>query len=349
MRSVEAGSGVAGMTSGALGTEGAAAATGSALSAGPSVAEQVFAAAPGPMAVLDPDLRLKTVNPAFHALFGGGRDGAAGVFFFALQDGAWDDPDLRDALAEVSSAAVRSVELEVTARHGVPRYLRISAEVLGDGPDILLSIADVTVEREGERAIRALRAETRHRIRNLLAKVGAIVSLSRRDHDSVHAYAERLGQRISAIARAEDLIGGRNPTVDVRDLLAAELAALRVGLPVPVEGPAVALPATTAQALALALHELATNAVRYGAFATPGAALRVVMATPGQGAEQTLRFEWLESGVPIGTPPRPGFGSRLIREIVPQMLGGSSDLSFGRDGVRCVIEFPLSARTAGPE
>ncbi|MEA2990076.1 MAG: hypothetical protein QOG83_2787, partial [Alphaproteobacteria bacterium] len=112
-----------------------------------------------------------------------------------------------------------------------------------------------------------------------------------------------------------------------------------------VGGPAVALPPTAAQALGLALHELATNAVKYGALAQPSGKLEVTWELKPKKPTPEIALEWRESGVSmpaIGSPKRKGYGSELIERALPYQLSAKTRLEFGPDGVRCAILVPLS-------
>ena len=108
-------------------------------------------------------------------------------------------------------------------------------------------------------------------------------------------------------------------------------------------GPNVMLNAAATQAIAMTLHELATNAAKYGALSTPGGQVLVSWERViGNGAAAKLILKWCETGGPIvGAPPRPGFGTNLIRDLIPHELSGTVDLVFRPDGVCCSIEVSL--------
>ena len=115
-------------------------------------------------------------------------------------------------------------------------------------------------------------------------------------------------------------------------------------------GPDVTLKAQKAQALHLAVHELATNAAKYGAFSTDEGRLDVSweVERPDGAAQPWLRLSWRETDVAVAdtAPPR-GFGSEMIEDSLPYMLGGEASLAFHRDGVEGVIAFPLDPRDCG--
>jgi len=125
-----------------------------------------------------------------------------------------------------------------------------------------------------------------------------------------------------------------------------------MAVPIPVrcgvDGPPVALPAGSAQTLALALHELATNAVKYGAFKQPEGRLAVTWAIEGEG--HRVLIEWRESGVAMAEdalPRRKGYGTELIERALPYQLGAETSLEFSADGVCCAIVVPVETYRAG--
>jgi len=109
-----------------------------------------------------------------------------------------------------------------------------------------------------------------------------------------------------------------------------------------IEGPSVPLPASSAQALGLALHELATNALKYGALAQPQGKIRVAWRIASEGPQPQVQLEWRESGVTMPQAPfRRGYGTELIERALPYQLKAKTELDFRPDGVRCVITAPV--------
>ena len=111
-----------------------------------------------------------------------------------------------------------------------------------------------------------------------------------------------------------------------------------------VEGPPAALPATSAQTLALAVHELSTNAAKYGALAQAGGKLTVRWKLDPDGSESRVLLEWRESGVVMpeaDAPRRKGYGTELIQRALPYQLRTKTELQFGPDGVHCTITLPV--------
>lgn len=193
-----------------------------------------------------------------------------------------------------------------------------------------------------------LLAELQHRTRNLLALVQSIARRTARSSGSLEEFEHVFESRLRALGRVQGLLArvNRSP-VDLRTIMQAELAAhvdaedarLEMG------GPRVGLSATSGQAIALAIHELATNAVKYGALAKDSGHLSVQWRTETRiGQERYVVIEWRESGVdmPDGMPTRHvGYGRELIEKALPYQLRAETRLSFERDGVRCVIAVPI--------
>ncbi|MEG9529294.1 MAG: sensor histidine kinase, partial [Hyphomicrobiales bacterium] len=187
--------------------------------------------------------------------------------------------------------------------------------------------------------------ELQHRARNLLGVVSAVADRTVKQGGSVEAFEERL----QALGRAQALLSqGGNDTVAVGDLVRAELAAYtdEASPAVAIEGPEVRLRARQVQNFALALHELTTNAVKYGALRDGSGRLSVtwdVAQDPRAG--QRLALSWIESGVaiPRDAAPRRGYGTELIQEALAYALQAEVAYVLASDGVRCRIEMPVSS------
>ena len=194
-----------------------------------------------------------------------------------------------------------------------------------------------------------LMAELQHRTRNLLSVVQSIANQTIRSSNSLEAFGARFGSRLRALSRVQSLLAEvEHQVIDLHALVTAELAAHSEGdlesSKITVVGPAVALPPTAAEALGLALHELATNAVKYGALAQPNGRLAVTWELKAENPTAEVALEWRESGVSMpspGLPNRKGYGSELIERALPYQLSAKTKLEFGPDGVRCAILVPV--------
>ena len=202
------------------------------------------------------------------------------------------------------------------------------------------------VERaQAEQRQRLLINELNHRVKNTLATVQAIAFQTLKGDIALAEARNRFEARLMALSRAHNLLTARNwegaslarIIADATEYLAGEQGRFAI------RGDEVPLAPRPALALALAFHELATNAAKYGALSAEGG--RVSISWRAEGG--LLRIEWRESGgPPVAPPERRGFGSRLIERGLAADLGGRAELDFGPDGLVCTIEASLSGLTA---
>jgi PAS domain S-box-containing protein len=197
---------------------------------------------------------------------------------------------------------------------------------------------------------RVLLAEVQHRTRNLLAVVQSLARQTMKSSRSVDEFSEEYESRLGALSRIQALLARTdNEPIDMRELVEGELEAhghsqLRNNR-VTIEGPSVLLPPTSAQLVALALHELATNAVKYGALGKSSGLLIVRWEIKDHTLPRAL-VAWRESGVAM-TPEgrtRKGYGSELIERALPFQLGARTRLEFTPDGVHCDITVPITTK-----
>jgi two-component sensor histidine kinase len=184
-----------------------------------------------------------------------------------------------------------------------------------------------------------LARELNHRVKNLFAVVLAIVRLSARDAPAAKPVTDGIAQRIMALLRAHEVSQGEldRQTVSLATLVDTTLAPYRSdALLATIEGPEVLLDAARVTPLGLVLHELTTNAVKYGAWSAPGGTIAVRW---GREAGEIV-LHWREHGRPVpASPPRQGFGSMLMTSAARQ-LGGSVERVFEPDGVSVTLRFP---------
>jgi PAS domain S-box-containing protein len=203
---------------------------------------------------------------------------------------------------------------------------------------------DVTERKEAEQRQDLLAREVDHRARNALAVVQSIVRLTRAN--SVSNYVAAVEGRIKALARAHALLSdSRWHSADLGALVAEELAPYRTGDADKVEviGPDVSLPPHMAQGLALALHELATNAAKHGALSS----MLGRVSLNWQVRPELLLLQWVEAGGPPVAPPSArSFGLKVIRASIETQLGGEATFDWARQGMQCVLSIPLR-ETAG--
>jgi two-component sensor histidine kinase len=190
---------------------------------------------------------------------------------------------------------------------------------------------------------RLLMAELDHRVKNMLAAVQAMIMHSEAGAPSLPAFTTRLASRIQAMARAHCLLSqSRWQAVSLASLVHEELAPYAgADTNLSTSGPTILLAPKAALALSLALHELATNAAKYGALSVRAADLAVTWSLAD---DTSLHLIWREQGGPATAPPtQRGFGSSLIERALELETGGRSRLEFRPEGLRCTIELPPSS------
>jgi PAS domain S-box-containing protein len=234
-------------------------------------------------------------------------------------------------------------EFRVCRPNGELRWCIGTAVASLDATDNVVRISGVTVDitdrKEAEERQVLLAREVDHRARNALALVQSIVRLTR--SDTVKSYIAAVDGRIGALARAHTLLAqSRWQGADLGRLVEEELAPYRAAgddARIAASGPDVSLEPRTAQTLALALHELSTNAAKYGA-------LSVASGRVGLNWElqpDSLVLHWSESGGPLAKPPlTPGFGIRVISTSIERQLEGKADFDWRPEGLNCSLRVP---------
>jgi two-component sensor histidine kinase len=225
------------------------------------------------------------------------------------------------------------------------RWFHSTVAKLDDG--IVVTVQDITERRRGEETQKLLLQELNHRVKNLLASVMAMATVTGRGAGTVAEFRDNLLGRLRALSRAHGLLTARAWTdAAVEDVVRSTLEPHLQADPgrISIEGPAIAISADAALALNMALYELATNAVKYGALSQPPAKISVAWAVVHRFGRRMLQFEWLEAGVrlSVGDQPTPGFGSELIQRLIARELKGEGKMTFMADGVSCTIVIPMS-------
>lgn len=191
----------------------------------------------------------------------------------------------------------------------------------------------LAAQRGAERQQRLLQRELTHRMKNTLAMVQAIVSQSLKRADDIDGGVRLASERIVALGRAQDLLMRTNwETADIRTVIAAAFAP-HSDMPdrLQADGPDVNLTPQQALGLSLAVHELATNATKYGALSSDRGRVQVRWEIAGDGG---FSFRWVEADGPaVKQPAKTGFGSRLTTRVVPTYFDGRAAFDFQPDGV----------------
>ncbi len=312
--------------------------------------------APALIWMTDETATLSFTNMHFEHLFGAAAQ--------TLQDDGWqrivhpEDLPAFSTLFRDAFEARRSFrgEVRVIDRDGQVRWLRCEGVPRRDDTGAFLGYTgcnvDITEAKRAEEHLLLLIHELNHRVKNTLATVQSIAGQSLRRLEGAEADAARAAfeARLLALARVHDVLTRESwEGAELATVVADAIAPLDAGdgqaSRFHVAGPALRLPPRVALSIAMALHELGTNAVKYGALSREGGTIAIGW-TVSRDPDLRLSLSWRESGGPPVTPPtRTGFGSRLIERSLARDLAGDVKLLFATEGVVCTIAAPIHPPT----
>jgi two-component sensor histidine kinase len=216
--------------------------------------------------------------------------------------------------------------------------------------DLLARQAANYLERRiAEERQRTLMAELDHRVKNVLARVAAVADSACQGGGSADDFIQSFNGRIQSMAAAHTLLSQTGwQGTDLSALVRKQLAPYATDVNVTIAGKDMMLDASATQALAMVMHELVTNAVKYGALSIPGGRVSVSWERKMNGnATANLIVLWRELDGPlVAAATHSGYGVDLIRQLIPHELGGSVDLMFAADGACCRIEIPSGHMSA---
>ncbi len=201
---------------------------------------------------------------------------------------------------------------------------------------------DITARKRAEERQQVLAGELDHRVKNMLATVSVVASRTRDSCRSMNAFVVALNGRIKSMATTHELLSHRQwQGLPLRELVRRELTPYAAGNNTDTDGPEVVLIAEAGQVMAMVLHELVTNAAKYGALSTKNGRVSIRWRWQLNGS-YVLAFCWREHGGPeVVAPSNSGYGMSLIREAIPYELGGTVDFATTSDGVRCELAIPV--------
>jgi len=302
-----------------------------------------------PLLVLDADLTVLSANPAFYRTFEACSDDTIGLSLTDLGDGQWNIDDLRGLLEDVIPRSTSVFDYEVTATFPIVghRTMLLSAQRVvqsGSGRRVLLlTIVDATERRKKAESQDILIHELQHRMKNILSVTRALARQTSVKDRTAEEYRDAFLGRFDALGRIQEF----SASDDVAELPALARKVLapymeKSGAIVLEKGPHVSLSASEAMGLGMIFHELATNALKYGALSAPEGRVTIVWNLEDEEDEASaVNLRWRESNGPEVSPPTSnGFGTRLIEFTAEQDLGGQVERNYEPEGLVVNLSFP---------
>jgi PAS domain S-box-containing protein len=307
----------------------------------------VVEASPAGMIMTDGSGRILMINALCETLFGYDRDELLGREIEVLVPPSVREhhPALRAGHIKEHSSRLAKREVMGRRKDGreIPLEIGVNPILTSDGVRIIATVAGIAERKRAEAQRELLLAELNHRVKNTLAVVQGLAHQTFRSTDQPARMA--FEGRLEALASAHDLLTRSHWESTSLARLAADTLQTggASGQRITAEGPHVLLSPHAALTIALALHELFTNALKYGALSSDAGTVSFRWKPDAE--EGKLTMEWLErGGPPVAQPSHKGFGSLLLERTLARDLGGRVALSFEPEGVACVIEMPISAQ-----
>jgi len=258
-----------------------------------------------------------------------------------------DKAESKAMIRELNSRnQIRYEDLPLESRTGLHKEVEVIANLYNEGDRLVIqcNIRDITERKLAEQHVSMLMAEINHRAKNLLAVVQAIANQTAKE-GSPATFSARLSDRIVALAAGQELLV-RNQWlgVELSDLITAQLDHFRdwIGTRVVLDGPVAELTPDAAQGIGMALHELGTNAAKYGALSNDAGKVTISWKVT-KGAHPKFSITWLERGGPKVEPPtRSGFGQTLIGRMAQASVQGTADIDFAEAGVSWSLNAPAA-------
>ncbi|MEH3046334.1 HWE histidine kinase domain-containing protein [Sphingomonas adhaesiva] len=298
----------------------------------------------------DPAAQTLTASEGCKAIFGRPHDRP---FTYAELIGCIHPDDLPRQQAAVAATldggAPYDIEYRILTTSGEQRWVHVQGgmQYRADGTPLMMSgfSADISGRKFAEEHRAVLARELTHRVKNTLATVGAVVGQTLRDAASIDDARRTVAGRIASLGTAHELlVQDELEGAAIGDIVDRVLAPFidRNGRRFTSEGPSVRLSPDLTLALSMALYELATNAIKYGALSVAEGRVTIRWSLTGSEAERRFRFVWVESGGPAVTAPtRTGFGTRMIARVLAHHVDGSAAIAYPPEGVRFEIEAPV--------
>jgi PAS domain S-box-containing protein len=307
---------------------------------------RLFEAAHDGILVIDPHTRkIIDANPFMTQMLGYPHNQLVGKELFEIglfKDEAASQEMVRQLMRE---SEIRYENLPLESLDGRHQEVEIVANLYyeDDQPIIQCNIRDITERKRSEEHVKLLIAEVNHRAKNLLAVVQAVTQLTSKYGDPA-TFAARLSDRIDGLAAGQDLlVKNQWQGVEISDLVVAQLAHFEdlIGTRVLIDGPRARLTTAAAQGIGMALHELATNAAKYGALSNLKGVVRIAWQISSS-TTPAFSMSWLEDGGPkVVMPIRKGFGQIVIGRMAQAAIKGVAEITFRECGLAWHLSAPV--------
>ncbi|WP_225769290.1 CheR family methyltransferase [Inquilinus sp. Marseille-Q2685] len=300
---------------------------------------------------MSPDGTITSWNAGAERVYGYAAEEAIGrpLSFLSVHHRSTELRQILDRLKQRQPVRQSVVETERLTKDGRRIFVSYTASPIRNAAGRLTAVAvverDTTERKQAEERQQLLLAELNHRVKNTLASVLSIAGRTRQSSASLEEFNRSFEGRVQSLATAHELLAENVWSgADLRQILLRELQPYHEGKDPPVlTGGEVFLPARAALVFAMAFHELATNASKYGALSTPDGTVKVGWRVARSAAAPYLRIDWTERGGPkTEKPTHEGFGLSFVKRSVAYELHGSAELAFKPTGLQCRIEVPMT-------
>jgi PAS domain S-box-containing protein len=301
---------------------------------------------------LNPETRHLDTSPSCKEAFGYDPEASFGYAEFEAALHQDDRAMVMTAIERTTRTRTRApydIEYRILTPDGEQRWIAAQGELLtrGDGSALSMTgfVTDISGRKHAEEHRQLLASELTHRVKNTLATVSAVVQQTLKNAASLDEATRVVGGRIASLATAHELL--------LRDEVeGAYVGEIVSGVLRPfdggdghlftVDGPEIRLSPSVTLALSMALHELATNAAKYGALSTPAGTIAIRWDLTGRDEARRFNFSWVEHGGPLViSPASTGFGSRMIERVMAQNVRGTARIDYRPEGVVFTIDAPM--------
>jgi PAS domain S-box-containing protein len=298
----------------------------------------------------DADNPIIFANDSFLKLTGYAREEVLAKDFNSLMAGGATPEAMKDIAAAFEGSADTDPEIHYRRKDGSEFWASVFVSPVcnesGAVVQHFISLVDLTKHRQEQAQSRMLIDELNHRVKNTLATVQSIVWQALRKTAPAEVVRESIESRLVALSRSHDLLTREKwEGVGLRELVNGALKPFEVVAGrtqhFKITGDDIRLPAKATLALGIALHELATNAVKYGAFANEAGCILIEWTTQTTSEGKRLILRWEEKdGPPVTAPSHKGFGSQVIERGLAHELGGKVKVDYRPEGLICIIDIP---------